>query len=473
MIDLVIKNGLVVTQQTVIHGGVAIDGGHIVGIGADVSLPEAKEIVDVEGLVVFPGIIDPHHHMGLGPPQDWDKFRRDVVDETVACAVGGVTTIITTMGGGFPTGDDIYSSLRTNKEIASDNSLVDFKFTVAVITDDIVEQIPTLVREHGVTSFKFPLVYAGPEGKHYGMSSFSFGTVYKGFEKIAEVGAPALPMIHAEESAVIEVLKDRLKGEGRIDLRAWSESRPNITETMHVFTCGLMAMHLDCPLYVVHTSAKESVDAIEYFRGKGIRVYGETTPHYLAPITMDADIGLIGVVNPPLRTLDDAKRLWRGLADRTMDTIGSDHVAYERRVDKEAGTVWECIHGFPGTGAILPIMMEGVHTRKITLERMAKVCCENTAKIFSLYPKKGALLPGADADIVVIDPEKEWTMGVATMKGHSDWSVWEGRKVKGKAVKTYVRGKLVQENGEPVMKAPHGMFISSVGGQVDLPTVPL
>ena len=160
---------------------------------------------------------------------------------------------------------------------------------------------------------------------------------------------------------------------------------------------------------------------------------------------MDADIGLIGVVNPPLRTQDDADRLWKGLAEGTLDTIGSDHFCLERREDKVAGGVWGCIPGFTGTGAILPIMMEGVHKRRITIERMAKVCCENTARIFAMYPKKGALVPGADADIVIIDPDKEWTMGVATMKENSDWSIWEGRKVKGKAIKTYVRGRLVQK----------------------------
>ena len=107
------------------------------------------------------------------------------------------------------------------------------------------------------------------------------------------------------------------------------------------------------------------------------------------------------------------------------------------------------------------------------MERMAQVCCENTARIYAIYPKKGALIPGADADIVIIDPDKEWTMGVATMKGHSDWSIWEGRKVKGKAMKTYVRGKLVQENGEPVIKPPHGVFVNPVGVELSVPPVPL
>jgi dihydropyrimidinase len=469
--DLVIKNGLVVTPQGVINGGVAIEGERILQVGTGSSLPQAKQEVDAGGMIIFPGIIDPHHHLGLGPPRDWDKFERDMADETVACAVGGVTTVVTTMGGQVPLGQDVFEILDRDKQVSMDNSLVDFKLTPAIFTDDLIDQIPRLVTEHGVCSFKFPLLYTGPEGKHFGITWFDWGLVYKGFEKIAEVGLPALPMIHAEESAIIEVLKERLKGEGRTDLRAWSESRPNITETMHVFVCGLMAMHLGCPLYVVHVSAKESVDAIAWFKGKGVRVYGETTPHYLAPITMDDDLGTIGVVNPPLRTREDAERLWQGLADSTLDTMGSDHCGYERREDKEAGGLWECIVGFPGTGAILPIMMQGVREGRISLERMAKVCCENTARIFAMYPKKGALVPGADADILIIDPDKEWSMGVATMKGHSDWSVWEGRQAKGKAVKTYIRGKLVQEDGELVIDKPHGKFVEPLSANLGVPAV--
>jgi len=151
MLDLVIKSGLVVTPQGVIHGGVAIEGGRIVEVGADAGLAEAKEVVDVQGLIIFPGIIDPHHHIGIGPPQDWDKFQRDMADESIASAVGGVTTIVTTTGGGFASADDIFPNVKRNKEIASQSSLVDFEFTGSIMSDDLVKQIPRLVKEQGVT----------------------------------------------------------------------------------------------------------------------------------------------------------------------------------------------------------------------------------------------------------------------------------------------------------------------------------
>ena len=193
-----------------------------------------------------------------------------------------------------------------------------------------------------------------------------------------------------------------------------------------------------------------------------MRVYGETTPHYLAPITKDCDLGLIAKVNPPLREQADCDRLWKGLAKGTLDTIGSDNCIYSRE-EKERGGLWDAIVGFSGTGAILPILVsEGVHKGRITWERMAQVCAENTARIFGMYPQKGVLSPGSDADIVIIDPRREWTMGVETLKQGSDFSIYEGRKVRGKAVKTFVRGKLVAEEGEPTIAPPHGIYIGSV-----------
>lgn len=463
MVDLVIKNGMVVTPQGMIRGGLAVQEGHILQVGSDASLPEAKEVVDAHGLIVFPGLVDPHTHIGLGLAQDEAKFRSDITTESASAAVGGVTTIVTTLGmaSNPETLKTVIPTLRLCKEIGLKESLIDFKFTVAPFTDALIAEIPQLFAE-GVTSFKFPLVYIGPEGKHFGITWFDWGLVYRGFEKIAQIGPPAMPMIHAEESAIIEVLTERLKNADRTDLRAWSEARPNICETMHVFACGLIAMEVGSPLYVVHTSAKESVDAIHYLMSKGVRVYGETVIHYLAPITKDADIGVIGKVNPPLREMADSERLWRGLAEGTLLAVGSDHCIYNRK-DKEEKGIWDATPGFSGTGAILPIMMsQGVHKGRITLEQMAKVCAENPARLFSIYPKKGVLTPGADADIVLIDPDKEWTLGVESLKQGSDFSVWEGWKVKGKAMKTFVRGKLVAENGEPVIKPPHGVFVDKV-----------
>ncbi len=458
--DLVIRNGLVVTPHGIIPGALAVRDGVVAQIGTDSTLPEAEQEVDAGGLIVFPGLIDPHQHIGLGMAQDEAKFVSDITTESVSAAVGGVTTLISTMGG-----LDIETSVRPlemSRNAAGRHSIVDFKFHVAPITDPLIAEIPTMIDDHGVTSFKFPLGYIGPEGEHFGITWFDMGTVYRGFEAIAGYADRAVAMVHAEESSIIQALATRLKAEGRTDIRAWSEARPNICETIHVFESGLMSMETGCPLYIVHVSARESVDAIAWLKERGIPVYGETTPHYLAPITKDCDLGIIAKVNPPLRDQEDCDKLWKGLAQGTLDTIGSDNCIYSRE-EKERGGLWDAIVGFSGTGAILPIMVsEGVLKGRITWERMAQVCAENTARIFGIYPKKGVLSPGSDADIVIIDPKREWTLGVDTLKQGSDFSIYEGRKVRGKAVKTFVRGRLVAEEGEAVIQAPHGGYVGSV-----------
>jgi dihydroorotase-like cyclic amidohydrolase len=444
-----------------VSGGLAVQDERILQIGSDASLPKAKQDIDARGLIIFPGLIDPHTHIGLGTPRDEATFKSDIRTESIAAAVGGVTTLISTFQMQFNPKTCIPEH-NVVKQIAKENSIIDYKFTVFPLGDGLLDEIPKLVNEEGITSFKFPLLYAGPEGKYYGVPWFDLGYVYRGFEAIAKVGPPALAMIHAEEGAIIEVLKERLKAAGRTDLKAWSESRPGTCEAIHVLTSGLIAMEVGVPLYVVHTSAKESVDAIAYLKSKGVRVYGETCPHYIAPITKDADVGIIGKVNPPLRGLDDCERLWKGIYEGTIVTIGSDHGVHFKK-DKEEKGIWDCRPGLAGIGAILPIMVsEGINKGRITFEDMAKLCAENTARLFGIYPKKGVLSPGSDADIVIIDPKREWTMGVANMKGGSDISVWEGRTVKGKAVKTFVRGRLVVEDGETVIEPPHGTFVHRV-----------
>ncbi len=452
MVDMVIKNGLVVTPRGTIRGGLAVLNGRILQVGPDASLPAANQEIDAGGLIVFPGLIDPHTHMGQ--PRNEASFESNIRTESVAAAVAGVTTMVTT----FQMPLDSQTCLpryNTVREMARQNSLVDYKLTSHVLTDGVIAEIPELVKM-GVTSFKFPLFYTGPQGKLYGFPEFDLGFVYKAFEVIAKVGPPALAMIHAEESSIWAVLKERLQATGRTDTRAWSEASPNICEAMHVFACGLMAIHLGVPLYVVHTSAKESVDAILYLKSKGATIYGETCPQYIAPLTRDDNFGAFGKISPPLRGVEDCERLWQGIREGAIVTIGTDHGVHYRKT-KEEGGLWSGRAGFPGMGTVVPIMVsEGINKNRITFEQMAKLCAENVARLFGMYPKKGVLAPGSDADIVIIDPKKEWTLSLESQMVASDFTVWEGRKVKGKPVKTFVRGKLVAEEGKPVASAPWG-----------------
>jgi len=217
-------------------------------------------------------------------------------------------------------------------------------------------------------------------------------------------------------------------------------------------------METGCPVYIVHVSAKESVDAIKYLRQRGVKIYAETCPHYLT-LTKDTPMGVLARMEPPLRSEADINCLWQAVADGTVDTIGSDHVPLPRKQKEEDG-IWKGIGGVGGIGALLPIMMtEGVNKGRITIERLVKLTSENPARIWGIYPKKGALSPGSDADIIIVDPHKEWVLSAEALQSRSDYSIYEGRAVKGKAIKTFVRGKLVAEDSKLVAKAPLGEYV--------------
>jgi dihydropyrimidinase len=217
-------------------------------------------------------------------------------------------------------------------------------------------------------------------------------------------------------------------------------------------------METGCPVYIVHVTNKETIDVIRYLRQRGAKIYAETCPHYLT-LTKNYPMGVLARMSPPLRNQEDVDYLWERVADGTFDTIGSDHVPLMRRQKEEDG-IWKGIPGVGGIGAMLPIMLtEGINKGRLTIEQLVKLGCENPARIWGIYPKKGVLAPGSDADIVIVDPTREWVLSVDSLKSRADYTIYEGRRVKGKAVKTFVRGHLVAENGDLVAKVPLGGYV--------------
>jgi len=457
MPDLVIRNAKVVTPNGLIRGGVAVKGEKILEVAADGSLPRAEQELNAEGMILLPGLIDPHCHMGLGAArgQGRQKFEQDFRNVSAEAAIGGITTIITSALFGR-TRETLLPCLTEAKEIGTRNSLVDFRLNTFLLHPPHIAEIP-LIMEEGITSFKFLLAYRGEEGRQVGVDGITWGFVYQGFEAIARHTPPALAMIHAEEPDIIELLRERLRFQGREDLGAWSESRPGICEAMHIFSGGLIAQELGTPMYVVHTSARESIEAARFFRAKGAPVYLETCPHYLV-LTRHTGPHNIGKVNPPLREDPDREALWQAIADGTVDTIGSDHGNYSKA--QKEGSIWDIMPGFPSLGATLALLVsEGINKGRLSWERLARLTSENAARLFSLYPRKGVIQPGADADLVVVDPNREWVMDAASMRSASEFTVYDGTRVKGKAVKVFQRGRLLVEDGEVKAQAPLARFI--------------
>lgn len=448
-----VKNGLIVTPHGLIRGGLAVRNDRIVQIGADDSLPKANLEVDAGGAYVLPGLIDPHIHIG-GTKEEGaiSEFRT----ESISAAVSGVTTLMGFVGFGAILEHRLPVYQRF-KEAGKQNSFVDFKFHAYLVTEAHLEEIPGLIEE-GITSAKLLLGYSEEEARRSGRKAISLGFTYKAMEILAGYGPPVLIQAHCEQPDIISVITKRLIAQGRTDFLAWTESRPAICEAIHAFSLGLISLETGCPVYIVHVSAKETVDVIRYLRRMGAKVYAETCPHYLT-LTRNTPMGILAKMAPPLRDEADIECLWQAVSDGTFDTIGSDHCVRQRYEKEEAG-VWGGIPGVGGIGAILPLMMtEGVSKGRITIEQLVKLTSENAARIWGIYPKKGVLSPGADADIIIVDPGKEWVLSADNLKSCSDYSIYEGRAVRGKAIKTFIRGRLVAEDGELVAAAPLGEYV--------------
>ncbi len=456
--ELTINNGIVYTPYGWMRGGIAASSGKIIDVGSDESLPEADQRVDAEGFYVLPGLIDAH---GIFGRVNWDDTARQ---ESIHAAVNGVTTIITYVQMGdltLPVRLPVHSAARS---LCEKESFVDFKFNAAIGTLEQIEEIPALVAD-GVNSFNFWINLSMLEREQYGFPHLDWAFLYKAFEKIRDVGPPAFASVHCEEPEIIHMLFERVAASGKQDLRTWASTRPAFTEEAQAFVAGLISLELGVPISLVHVAAAETLLTIDHLRKRGARVYAETCPQYLSLPPTD-ELGLLGKQMPPLRDEANQLALWRACDNGTITFIGSDH-QIARREDKEIpGGLWgepteRAGSGGGLTGSIAPVMLsDGVHRNRITLEKFVQLCSENPARVYGIYPTKGALASGSDADIIVVDLEREWVMSVDSLKSSSDYCLWDGRRVKGKVIKTFVRGQQIAEDGELIAEHPAGKYVA-------------
>jgi dihydropyrimidinase/dihydroorotase len=451
--DLILNNGLIVTPAGIIEGGVAIANGKIVAVGSDAFLPDGEREIDLAGKHVLPGVIDPEVHLGSHRPLA-DDFR----SETRAAAASGVTTwglqltsLFITGGADKVTGaGDIPGFIGAMPSFyeACRSSVIDFFLTPIVSTEEHVREIPQLAGEHGISSFKIHLQMQGPWKPAWPHYAFDDGTIYSAFDAIARLGAPALALLHCENWEIARVFEERLKAAGRADMGAWDDRSPWITEAGHARTYLYYARTLGCPVYIVHATTRETLTEIEKAKAEGAVVYSEIGTHYLV-LHKDA-----WKINVPLRDRSTHEFLWNALASGAIDCIGSDHVAHTRtRQAMETGNVWTTISGFPSrVEGMFPMMLsEGVNKGRISIARLAQVASENPARIFGLYPKKGAIVAGADADLVVVDLQRKVKITREILHTVTPWTIYDGREATGWPVMTLVRGQIVADwpEGEP------------------------
>ncbi len=463
--DLVLKNGLVVTPSGPIRGGVAIAGERIVGVGADESLGAARREIDLQGKIVMPGLFDPHVHLGVAGKFGDDAMAADFQFDTRECLIGGVTTIATTTLIGREPLPELFSRALKCGEA---RSWCDFKVTCVVNTLDQVKQIPAVARQGGV-SHKFFTGYIGEQAESFGMSKegISPAFFYEACRAIGMAGRPVFPMIHAEDPYIRGILVDELRRSGRRDyLTAWAETSPEWAESLQIYTYGLIANQLGCPLYPVHISAAQSVDTIATLKSQGFPIVGETVAYFLSTTATEMDAkgaGAKGKIQPPIRFEKDRERLWRGIKDGTISVVGTDSLTYTASF-KESGDFWDCRVGvnMQVADTLALLFDEAVNRRGIDLTTLSRVLSENAARMYGIYPKKGVVAVGSDADLAIVDPEAEVALGRHRYRGRTDYSLWEGRKVRGIPVMTFLRGELVMENGEIVAKKGSGRQVEQV-----------
>ena len=464
--DTVFRNGLVVTPSGIVEGGVAVSGGKIVAVGRDSVLPAAARQIDLGGKYLLPGLVDPEAHFG-----NHRSLAKDFESETRAAAASGVTTwglqlsSVAIMGTAAQVRgpDDIptFTLAMPSFLQAGRASLIDYFLTPIVTTDKHMEEIPRLAAEHGVTSFKFHLNFAGDWRPDRPAYAFDDGTVYAAFKAVSELGSPGIVLLHCENLEIARVLKQRLIAAGRTDMGAWDDHSPWFAEVAHARAYLYFAKLTGCPVYMVHVTSEQTVAEVERAKAEGVVVYGEIGTHYLV-LHKDA-----WRINPPLRDRSTHDGLWRALASGQIDCIGSDHVSHERtREAMETGNVWTTISGFPSrVEGMLPMMLsEGVNKGRISIERLAKVSSENPARIFGIYPQKGAIAVGSDADLVAVDLQRRARMTRDMLHTATPWTVYEGREVTGWPVMTVLRGQVVMEwpEGEPrarVIGSPTGQYL--------------
>lgn len=445
-VDTVVKNCKIVSNTGVIAAGLGIHDGKIVAVAKDTKLPSGETTIDCNGKFVLPGAIDPHVHFGSYFP-----FNQDCITETKAAAMGGITTVMHHL---IDKGS--YSKIfADHKRMAEENSIIDFSFHYAIMSDEHLTEFDDYV-SHGTTSFKFFMAYKGLEGEQMGIAAADDGLLYEGFQRIRDLGYPGLPLVHAENVEIAYRLKSKLMSQGRKDLAAWSEARPNFCEDENVVRAASIARFAKSPLYIVHVSTWEAVKTI-YNLKKTMTIFAETTPTYLT-LTNDMDLGVFGKVAPPLRGHKSVEKLWWGIRNGAIDCVGSDHAPITR--ENKGEDIWNAPVGFPSIGLVIPIMLtEGVKKGRIRLEKVVEVCSYNTARIFGLYPKKGALRVGSDADLVVIDLDRSIRFKPEILPSVGDFSPYEGMDLVGWPTLTMVRGKIIFDDGEIVGKPGIGEYI--------------
>ena len=440
---MTIQNARLVLPEGIVHGELTIEGGRIHEIAVS-GLPKADLVVDARDKIVMPGVVDAHAHVydSRRPP------REDFRDGSAAAAGGGITSmIVMSLGAPISTPRQIKKIILMGQE----ESLIDFSLHAGNMGAGSLRGVPKLA-SLGVRSFAASM--CDPNRLEKTMLE-GLMTAVKNVDGIASM--------HAEDGKVLQEKMERLLEKGRKDPLAHTEWRPNEAEEEAVKEVIELAKKTGCRLHLAHLSTRQAVELLAGAKEKRVPVTGETCPHYLLFTKDDMQrLGPYLKVNPALRTSEDCAALWSALASGTIDIAATDHAPCTKD-EKEVGfeDIWAAQTGIPGTETMLPLMLsEGVAKGRLTLEKLVNALCTRPAQIFGLYPRKGVIREGSDADLVLVELSKKAKITAEKLHYKVGWTPYEGRAVKGMPTMTISRGVVVAEEGGVVEKPGHGQFIA-------------
>lgn len=448
--SMIIKSGTLVTHKETFKADIKIEQGCIIDISNDIFSTTHDEVIDANGKYIFPGGIDPHAHLDLSGTVD--NFESG----TRAAAAGGITTIINFTE---PKSDQVsfLDNLNEWKEKAKD-SIIDYGFHSIInnCNDFVLDEISRLP-ENGVTSIKLFMAYRGT-------NMVDDRQIYQLMKKASESGI--ITNVHAENGDVIDFLIEEELRKGNTDPIHHAYTRPSAMEAEATNRVLKIAEILDAPVYIVHVSNGQALEEVQRAKSRGVKVYAETCPHYLlldeSYLKMDSQESVKYICSPPLRTEKDMRILWEGIELGDISTIGSDHSSHPYKNGKVLGKMdfTKAPNGLPSIENIYSLLYNyGVHENRISLQKFVEITSYNAANIFGLYPKKGTLQVGSDADIVIMDPNKPSIISEKGQFQNTEYNIYEGFKIEGNITHVLSRGKVIVKDKIILGQPGRGEFL--------------
>jgi len=450
--SILIKNGTIVTASDQYVGDVFIEGEKITTIGTALTMP-ADRVIDATGKYVLPGGIDVHTHMDM--PFGGTTSADDFESGTIAAAFGGTTTIVD-----FAIqyrGERLHDAFETWSKKAQGKAAIDYGFHMIIteLSDQVEEEMDAMVRQ-GVSSFKLFMAYPG-------VFMLDDASIFRAMLRTGKNGGTIC--MHAENGGVIDVLVKKALAEGKTAPKYHALTRPARAEGEAAHRAIALAEIADVPVYIVHLSAAEALEQVVEARDRGLPAFAETCPQYLF-LSYDnyEEPGFEGskyVMSPPLRDKSTQDRLWRGLAFNDLQAIATDHCPFcMREKHLGDGDFSKIPNGAPGVETRMSLVYDGgVRTGRISMNRFVELTSTSPAKIFGMFPKKGTIAPGSDADVVIFDPEKTTTLSAKTHHMKVDYNPYEGRPVTGVTETVLSRGKVIIDAGKFTGRAGAGSFL--------------